>query len=186
GQHYPQISQAPNGRIDVAWYDWRDDPFPPPTPPTSGSPPTSALLGLFSNRGKVASVYMTSSQDDGRSWTRNIRVNDVPIDRTIGSWINNKDVMAPVAISSGNRGPIIAWSDTRNGNGLNDTQDIFTSTVTFGDPADRQVTPLQAGIAGGLLGLGVAICLALLLNRRQNRSAPPPGRPLTREPEPVS
>ncbi|MDQ3978226.1 MAG: glycoside hydrolase, partial [Actinomycetota bacterium] len=145
GQHYPQISQAPNGRIDVAWYDWRDDPFPPPTPPTSGSPPTSALLGLFSNRGKVASVYMTSSQDDGRSWTRNVRVNDVPIDRTIGSWINNKDVMAPVAISSGDRGPIIAWSDTRNGNGLNDTQDIFTSTVTFGDPADRQVTPLQAG-----------------------------------------
>jgi hypothetical protein len=35
-------------------------------------------------------------------------VNDVPIDRTIGSWINNEDAMAPVAIRSGNRGPIIA------------------------------------------------------------------------------
>jgi hypothetical protein len=180
GQHYPQISQAPNGRIDVAWYDWREDPFPPPTPPTS---PPGAILSLFSNRGKMASVYLTSSHDGGRSWTRNVRVNDVPIDRTIGTWINNIDVMAPIAIASGNRGPIIAWSDTRNGNEDSQTQDIFTSTVTMGDPDANRVTPLQAGIVGLLVGLGLAMVVALAVVRRQSQAPPPDRATPLREPE---
>ncbi|MGH9222595.1 MAG: sialidase family protein [Acidimicrobiales bacterium] len=161
-QHYPQISLSPDGRIDVAWYDWRDDPFPPPTVGTGQT------LSLFTNRGKVASVYLTSSRDGGATWTRNTKVNDVPIDRTIGSWINNIDVMSPIAIASDDKGALIAWSDTRNGNAISQTQDIFTTTVTFGEPAGRKVTPLQAGLAGGLFGLGIAMCLAVLLFRRQN------------------
>ena len=165
-QHYPQIAMSADGRIDVAWYDWRDDPFPPPTVGTGQT------LSLFSNRGKVASVYMTSSRDGGATWTKNVKVNDVPIDRTIGSWMNNIDVMSPIAIASDNDGAIIAWSDTRNGNAISQAQDIYTSTITFGEPAaERRVTPLQAGLAGGLFGLGIAMCLAVLLFRRQN---PPP------------
>ena len=183
GQHYPQISQAPNGRLDVAWYDWREDPFPPPTPPTS---PPGAVLSLFSNRGKFVSVYMTSSDDGGRSWSENVRVNDVPIDRTIGTWVNNIDVMAPVAIDSSDRGPVVAWSDTRNGNEENQTQDIFTSTVTLGQPGERKVTALQAGLVGLLLGLGVAMCVALALVRRQSPPTGPPSRPAQKEPEPVA
>jgi len=141
GQHYPQISMSPNGRIDVAWYDWRDDPFPPPTVGTGQT------LSLFSNRGKLASVYMTSSRDGGETWDKNTKVNDVPIDRTVGTWINNIDVMSPVAIASFNNGAIVAWSDTRNGNAINQTQDIYTSTVTFGEVTPRKVTSLQAGLA---------------------------------------
>ncbi|MDQ6726973.1 MAG: glycoside hydrolase, partial [Actinomycetota bacterium] len=133
GQHYPQISMSPNGRIDVAWYDWRDDPFPPPT---VGNGQT---LSLFSDRGKFASVYTTSSRDGGAMWTPNKRVNDVPIDRTIGSWVNNIDVMAPVAIASFDEGAVVAWSDTRNGNTVSNTQDIFTSTVTFGRATPQRV-----------------------------------------------
>ncbi|MDQ4068632.1 MAG: glycoside hydrolase, partial [Actinomycetota bacterium] len=139
-QHYPQISMSPNGRIDVAWYDWRDDPFPPSTVGNG------QVLSLFSNRGKFASVYMTSSRDGGATWTRNARVNDVPIDRSVGSWVNNMDVMAPVAIASFNDGAVVAWSDTRNGNTISNTQDIFTSAVTFGDPQVRRVTAFQAGV----------------------------------------
>lgn len=179
GQHYPQISMNDDGRIDVAWYDWRDDPFPPTT---VGNGQT---LSLFSNRGKFVSVFTTSSRDGGASWTPNIKVNDVPIDRTIGSWVNNMDVMAPVAVASLDEGPIVAWSDTRNGNAINNTQDIFTSTVTFGEPEVRRVTGFQAGVVGVLLGLGVAMCLAVFLTRRQNPPTSTPPKSTAKEPEPV-
>ncbi len=128
---------------------------------------------------------MTSSRDGGASWTPNVRVNDVPIDRTVGSWINNMDVMAPVAVASFNDGAVVAWSDTRNGNAINQTQDIFTSTITFGEVAPRKVTALQAGLAGGLFGLGLAMCLAVILVRRQRR-VPGPGTEPVRQPEPVA
>jgi hypothetical protein len=179
GQHYPRIAMSPNGRIDVAWYDWRDDPFPPPTVGTGQT------LRLFTNRGRMASVYMTSSRDGGETWAANVKVNDTPIDRTIGTWINNIDVMSPVAIASDDRGAVVAWSDTRNGNSISQAQDIFTATVTFGEAAAaRRVTSLQAGLAGALFGLGLAMCLAVLLVRRQA----PPAAERRSEPakEPVS
>jgi hypothetical protein len=179
GQHYPQISLSSGGRLDVAWYDWRDDPFPPST---VGNGQT---LSLFSNRGKFASVYTTSSRDGGATWTHNTKVNDVPIDRTIGSWINNMDVMAPVAIASYNDGAVVAWSDTRNGNAISNTQDIFTSTVTFGKATPHRVTGFQAGLVGLLLGLGLAMCLAVVLTRRQHPPAARPARRVTKSPEPV-
>jgi len=178
GQHYPQMAVSPDGRIDVAWYDWRDDPFPPPTVGTGQT------LSLFSNRGKIASVYMTTSRDGGQSWTRNVKVNDTPIDRTIGSWINNIDVLAPIAIDNDDRGVIVAWSDTRNGNALSQAQDIYTATVNFGEAEAARVTSLQAGLAGGLFGLGLAMCLAVLLIRRQR--PPAPERPQERTKEPVT
>jgi len=179
GQHYPQISMSPSGRIDVAWYDWREDPFPPSTVGNG------QVLSLFSNRGKFVSVYMTSSRDGGATWTPNMRVNDVPIDRTIGSWINNIDVMAPVAVASFDAGAVVAWSDTRNGNALSQTQDIFTGTVTFGKAEVRRVTGFQAGVVGVLIGLGLAMCLAVVLSRRQNPPASVPPRTVEKEPAPA-
>lgn len=179
GQHYPQISMSPNGRLDVAWYDWREDPFPPST---VGNGQT---LSLFSNRGKFVQVYMTSSRDGGATWTPNVRVSDVPIDRTIGSWINNIDLMAPVAVASFDDGAVVAWSDTRNGNAISQTQDIFTSTVIFGEAETRRVTGFQAGVVGVLVGLGLAMCLALILSRRQNPPAPAPPKPVRKEPAPA-
>ncbi|MEW6155062.1 MAG: sialidase family protein [Actinomycetota bacterium] len=176
GQHYPRISMSPDGRIDVAWYDWRDDPFPPPTVGTG------QILSLFSNRGTMSSVYMTSSRDGGETWTPNLKVNDLPIDRTIGTWKNNIDVLSPVAISSDNRGAVVAWSDTRNGNAISQAQDVFTSTVSFGTTEPRRVTALQAGLAGGLFGLGIAMCLAVFLFRRQN---PAPETKPARQEQPV-
>ncbi|MGH9278587.1 MAG: sialidase family protein [Acidimicrobiales bacterium] len=171
GQHYPQISMSPDGRIDVAWYDWRDDPFP------ASTVGQGSVLDLFANRGKMASVYMTSSRDGGETWTKNIRLNDTPIDRTIGTWVNNIDVLAPVAIASSNDGAVVAWSDTRNGNTISQTQDIYTSRVTFGEESSYKVTGWQAGLAGLLFGLGVAMCLAVFMVRRQNQAAvaPAPG-----------
>jgi hypothetical protein len=192
GQHYPQISMSPNGRLDVAWYDWRDDPFPPSTVGNGQA------LGLFQNRGVFVAVYMTSSHDGGASWTKNLRVSDVPIDRGVGTWANNIDVMAPIAVTSSNQFAAVAWSDTRNANAptaaapnraanpSNQTQDIFVATATFGKPESRRVTGFQAGVVGVLLGLGLAMCLALYVTRRQVLPASVLPRRVTKEAEPVT
>jgi hypothetical protein len=160
GQHYPQLSLSRSGRIDVAWYDWRDDPFPPPAVGPGN------VLGLFTNRGKVASVYLTTSRDGGATWAPNVRVNDQLIDRTIGTWANNYDVLAPPAIASGRSRAVVAWSDTRNGTVLNQAQDIATAPVTFETVEPIRVTGLQAALVGILVGSGVAMWGALLIMRR--------------------
>lgn len=170
GQYYPQIALSPGGRLDVAWYDYRDDPFPAPVP-TSGT-----HLALGSNLGKFQGVYMTSSTDGGRTWRRNVRVNDVLIDRSIGTWNGEYFVVVPVSIVSWDEGALVAWSDTRNGNAESAAQDIYTGFASFGPaaPAGRTGT-LQlvlVGAAGLLLGAGLAMWGAVALARRRRLPAP--------------
>ncbi|MFP5319573.1 MAG: sialidase family protein [Acidimicrobiia bacterium] len=165
GQHFPQISVDAGGRIDVAWYDWRDDPFPAPAVGPGN------VLGLFTNRGKVASVYLTSSRDGGRTWSPNVRVNDQLIDRTVGTWANNYDVLAPPAVASTGTQALVAWSDTRHATTLSQTQDIAAAAVTFERAASARVTGLQATLVGLLVGSGVAMWVALWLVRRPSRAA---------------
>jgi hypothetical protein len=169
GQHFPQISISPGGRIDVAWYDWRDDPFPAPAVGPGN------VLDLFSNRGKVASVYLTSSRDGGATWTPNVRVNDALIDRTVGTWANNYDVLAPPAIASTSAAAVVAWSDTRNATQTSQSQDIATATVTFETARPPRVTRLQAAVVGLMVGSGIAMWVAVLISRRavSRRSAAP-------------
>jgi hypothetical protein len=163
GQHFPQISISPKGRVDVAWYDWRDDPFPPP------SVGQGNVLSTFGNRGKLAGVYLTSSSDGGRTWLRNVKVNDVPVDRTIGTWANNYDVLAPPALTSLPDGAMVAWSDTRQGTVQSQSQDVVVSTVTFGRQPGARLSALQAGIAGALFGAGLTVWLTVLVMRRHGR-----------------
>lgn len=164
GQHYPQIAISPNGRLDVAWYDWRDDPFPPPGGPDDGS------LDLFTNRGHQASVYLTSSDDGGRTWVANRRVSDTLIDRTIGTWAPNFDVITPPAIASLARQAVVVWSDTRHGTVSTQTQDLYSATVTFSRSAGTgSVTETQAGVTGLLLGAGGAMWTTSRLHRRRAR-----------------
>ncbi len=160
GQHYPQLSVSPGGRLDVAWYDWRDDPFPPP------SVAPGNVLGLFSNRGKVASVYLTSSADGGRTWSPNVRVNDQLVDRTIGPWGDNYDLLAPPAVASTPSAAVVAWSDTRDATVLSQAQDLVVAGVTFERTRTVRVTGLQAALVGGLLGAAAVMWGAVWASRR--------------------
>lgn len=136
GQFYPKISVVPGGRIDVAWYDFRHDSFPAPTlSPTATAP----FLALTTNIGKFDAVYMTSSEDGGDSWSRNIQVSDVPNDRTIGTAGINFQVQVPLAVGSVSGRTIVAWSDTRYGN---PTAPPRTSPPT----SSTGMSPLRAAI----------------------------------------
>lgn len=163
GQFYPVVAVAPNGRVDAAWYDYRDDPYPAPTPPEDGE------LNLFNNMGKHQSVYATSSFDGGRTWQPNTRVNDVRIDRTFGPWDLNYFTQVPPALASRADGALTAWSDTRLGDTQSGSQDIAVAPLTFGGQTGRGslLVATLTGLSGLLLGAGAATAIAAVVARRR-------------------
>lgn len=77
-EFFPNVSVAPNGRVDVAWFDFRNDPIGP------------RQLGR-SNRGeRYWDVYYASSSDSGATWSANMRVTSPSIDAKQGATFNKR------------------------------------------------------------------------------------------------
>ena len=162
GQYFPNVSVAANGRVDVVWWDTRDDP------------------GVRSN-----DVYYSYSNDDGKTWSANQRITDQSIDRKLGVWGFNYDITSPPAVGSANEYAIFGWDDTRNSDTSNrayaagfgsGTQDIYTSAVQFaavGGGTSSTAKVILAG-AAGLLTVGLVLVLLALASRRKNPPAPKP------------
>lgn len=157
-QVIPMISVAPNGRVDVAWWDTRSDP------------------GIRGN-----DVYYSYSNDDGRTWSKNQRISDQTIDRKLGVWGNNFDMSSPPGIASTNAYAVFGWDDTRKSDitapsnaGLGaGVQDIYTSTVQFevvGGGTSSTVKVVLAAVVG-LLVVGL-ILLAVGLRQKRRTSGP--------------
>ncbi len=148
----PNVNVAPNGRVDVAWWDFRNDP------------------GLFVN-----DVYYASSDDNGSTWSPNRRVSDESSSRKIGTWSNGFDMRAPVGIGSTEAFALLAWDDTRLGNETTQTQDIYASNVQFspldtGTPnALRYAIAALAGLA--LTGLVLLVASPLLGIGRRGKAS---------------
>ena len=155
-QGLPNLSVAPNGRIDVAWWDNRDSPGQP-----------------FND------VYYTYSEDDGKTWSPNQRITDQSVNRRFGAWGNNFDVTSLPGIASTNAYALIGWDDTRNSDfRVNDTgtlgsglQDVYVAAAQFQGIGGSSISsPL---VAAGLLGLflgGLALLLMASASKRR-RSA---------------
>jgi hypothetical protein len=167
-QHYnPGISVAPNGRLDLAWYDFRNS----PTPENEGP---------GGNAGGMNDVYLASSFDRGESFTKNIRVNDRIIDRNIGVWSNNAHSQSSVAVISSDTTTYVAWQDSRNGNAVTNVEDIYFAAVRHALPAEKAAGEddddsdapgwLVVG-ASAAVGMGVTVLLALFVNRRRRPAA---------------
>ncbi len=167
-QHYdPGVSVAPNGRLDIAWMDFRNSPTP------EGEAPGG-------NDGGANDVYFTYSTDRGQSLRPNVRISDRSIDRRIGVWSNNVHIHAHVGITSSEDAAYFAWQDTRNGNREFQSEDIYFASARFTEPAalveedDSGVpVPVQLG-AAVLVGMGLSMLIVLAVNRRRSAS----GRPL--------
>ena len=161
-RHYdPGISIAPNGRVDVAWYDFRE----------SVVPEADSESAPF-NRGGYQHVYYSSSVDQGRTWSPNLRVSDRLIDRNIGVWSNNVHSHYNVGITSSNDAVYLAWQDSRNGNAVTNTEDIYYAAVYLdgaevvaGDEGSTVPGWILLG-AGVAIGMGVAMLAVYLLARR--------------------
>jgi hypothetical protein len=153
-QHLPGISVAPNGRVDVAWYDDRLElgafPSEDQEEPSEGEP-------------TAQNVFYTSSDDQGRSFGPNVRISDRHIDRTVGVWGNNIASQDNVGIDSDDEDVYFAWQDTRNADPRLQAEDIYTAKLA------RSAASVESGDGGGsnviwaLLGGGGALALGGLL-----------------------
>ncbi|CAN5720020.1 hypothetical protein BH24ACT2_BH24ACT2_13810 [soil metagenome] len=143
----PWISVAPNGRIDAAWYDWRDDVSFTPGPEAENA---------------LQHVYATSSDDGGRTWSPNVRVTDRAIDRRLSDvWQNG--VHGPVGLASTDDGAYIAWDDSRNAVGESKAQDIYFTRLDTNGAGLAGVTSNDASTGDNLLwaSLGLAVGIGL-------------------------
>lgn len=161
-QHYdPGIAVAPNGRLDLVWFDFRHSPTP------EGEAPGG-------NDGGANDVYYTYSNDQGRTLERNMRISDRTIDRGIGVWSNNTHIHAHVGITSSEDAVYFAWQDTRNGDPQFQSEDIYFASARFvqeaaEDDDDGVPTAVQL-VAAGLVGMGLAMLVVLVVNRRKARA----------------
>jgi hypothetical protein len=162
GQYFPNVSVAPNGRVDAVWWDTRDDP------------------GIRAN-----DVYYAYSNDNGKTWSKNQRITDLSVDRRVGIWGANYDIASPPAVTSTNAYAMFGWDDTRLttevydakvtsefGGGL---QDVYTSVAQFavvGGSSSNTARIVLAAVVG-LLVVGLALLAAALAARRRN---PPPAK----------
>ena len=152
-QVFPNVAVAPNGRVDIAFFDTRNDP------------------GTRSN-----DVYYTYSTDNGTTWSKNIRITDQSIDRKIGVFANNADVNAPPGLAATSAFTVVGWDDTRNGDPVGQAQDIYTSSVQYKQVGGGTSKGAKLALAGviGLLIVGLALLVVAMLTR-SGGSRPPGG-----------
>ena len=158
GQVYPNIAVSPDGRVDIAFFDTRNDP---------GT--------------RVNDVYYTSSTDNGTTWSPNIRVTDQSINRRIGVFANNADVNAPPGLAATKAFTLVGWDDTRNGDDVGQAQDLYAAHVQYQEIGGGTSNAAKVALAGvvGLLVVGLAL---LVLSRFTSRGGEGPSR--TTEPQP--
>lgn len=161
-QHYdPNISIAPNGRLDVTWFDGRNSPTPEIDLPSG-------------NNGGFQDVYYRSSHDGGRTFSEPVRVTDRLIDRNFGVWSNNSHIHAPVGIVSTDDAVYLTWQDSRNGTTDASSEDSYFASVRLRGtrpavverPSSALPRPLlfAAGLAAGM---GLAMLVVLAARRRE-------------------
>jgi hypothetical protein len=162
-QVIPNVSVAPNGRVDAVWWDTRSDP------------------GTRSN-----DVYYSYSNDDGRTWSANRRITDQSVDRKVGVWGANYDITSPPSVLSANEFAIFGWDDTRhtadnyqigiNGSFGDGTQDVYTAVAQFEvvGPANNDTARIVLAAVVGLLVVGLVLLGVAVAAKRRNGPPPTP------------
>lgn len=146
GQYHPDVAISSDGRVDVSWWDFRNN------------------NGNFAN-----DVYLASSRDNGETWSDNVRVTDQSISRRLGVWYNNADIRQAPGMVASDAFTVLAWDDTRNGDEASQTQDIYSAAVQW-SPIEADIPKaLRYGLAVaiGLSVLGLAFWLLAVISKRR-------------------
>ncbi|MDP9420376.1 MAG: glycoside hydrolase [Actinomycetota bacterium] len=171
-QYDPGISIAPDGRVDIAWYDFRNSPVP-----------ESDADGPPFNHGGFQDVYYASSSDGGKTFGPDVRISDRIIDRRFGVWSNNVHSHYNVGVASSNESVYFAWQDTRNGSNLTNSEDVYFASLKWDAPVGSEagqssdgVPTWMAALTAMAMGMGIAALVALAVLRRVgsgSKTAPP-------------
>lgn len=166
-QYFPGMSVAPNGRIDIAFWDFRDDPF------FQGGEVGSMGTAVGQRFGDL---YYTSSTDGGQTWSRNVRVTDRSIDTDVGTTFNNQDVRGPVGVASTNDATYAVWADSRAGTPDFEAEDAYFTRIRHAGGPSVATTTTSSKVMWSIIGGGAGLALGgliLLFGTRRARRADP-------------
>ena len=150
-QYLPKLAVAPDGRLDVMYYDRRGDP--------------SNVLN------EVSYQY---SEDEGDTFSDRIRLSDRQFSSRIGFGLERglPDLGSRLGLVSDDRRAYGVWTDTRAGSRRTAKQDIARGLVAFNDPPRLSDGVRTLLIVGGiaLIVLGVAVIAFLGLRPPRART----------------
>ena len=120
-QYLPKLAVAPNGRLDVVYYDRRGDP-----------------------ENRANQVSLQSSFDGGRTFGASLHLADQPFDSQIGFGAERAmpDLGARIGLLSADDKALAVWTDTRSGTRASPKQDLVRAFVDV-TPADRVSGPVR-------------------------------------------
>ena len=152
-QSLPAVAVAPDGRVDVLYYDRRADP-----------------------KNVLNEVSLQSSFDGAATFAPRVKVSDRAFSSRIGSGLERgmADLGSRLALLSGDSRTFGVWTDTRAGSVRTAKQDLARSLVEFTRPARlSDTTELLLRIAGvALILLGMVIAVLLGRERPRRQAAP--------------
>ena len=137
-QYLPKLAVAPNGRLDVIYYDRRRD-----------------------SRDVRNDVSLQSSFDEGETFSKHLRLTQRSFDSRVGfgSERGLPDLGSRLALVSADVGALGVWTDTRAGTRASRKQDLAAGLVTFSRPARLSDTAEDALTFGGAALIFVGIGL---------------------------
>lgn len=146
-QYLPKVSVALAGRVDVVYYDKRND-----------------------TKGIMVEASLQSSGDGGASFRPRLQLSDTAFDARIGfgSERGMPDLGSRLGLVSADGAAMAVWSDTRAGTQGSNKQDIASAVVAFKAGSTFR-TPLRATGVATAAGGAVFAAWALLSRRREGR-----------------
>ncbi len=144
-QYLPRVSVAPDGRVDVLYYDRRDDP-----------------------RNRRNAVSLQSSFDHGRTFTAATTLSTRAFDSRIGAGSERglPDLGSRLGLVSEDERAIAVWTDTRYGTDASNKQDLVTASAFVDRPgAKAEVWRAVLRYGGILLLVAALVGLAVIVHR---------------------
>ena len=156
-QYLPKLSVAPDGRLDVIYYDRRADPR---------------------NDVRTETSFQTSF-DEGATFTASQRLNDRGFDSRVGFGTERgmPDLGSRIALVSTDSRALAVWTDTRAGTTTTLKQDLAKRVVAITEPQELP-GPTESLLrwGGALLALiGAALLATWLVGARRDRARRTPG-----------
>ena len=147
-QYLPRVDVAPGGRLDVVYFDRRNDP-----------------------ENAKNEVSLQSSFDHGRTFTTQIVLTDQPFSSKVGPGGERElpDLGNRMALVSTERLALAVWTDTRAGTVLTQKQDLASAVIEAPRPASTPYGWLRY-VGAALVALGLASIGLGLLSRRSARA----------------
>jgi hypothetical protein len=159
---YPQVSVAPDGRVDVAWHDWRND--------TQFNPAGTRANELYWD------IYYSYSNDGGQTWAEDIRMSDRSMNKNEGySFHSNYGLGGPAGLASTDASALVAWGDSRRGSVQLPVEDYYFASAVHdrkaleagaGGSDDHTARDVALGSVLTLVAAGLVLLIGSLVGRR--------------------